>query len=78
MVSPLTSWPAISWFVWYPDFQPHLIHLIGILRVYLYGVIAKFLYPDSDEKHFHCVFTGLRLISSIAPTNLKYIQKTCE
>ena len=44
----------------------------------IYGVIAKFLYPDSDEKHFHCVFTELRLISSIAPTNLKYIQKTCE
>ena len=45
---------------------------------WLYGVISKFLYPDSDEKRFHCVFTGLRLISSIAPTNLKYRQETCE
>ena len=40
-----------------------------------HGVISKFLYPDSDEKHVHCVFTGLRLISSIAPTNLKKIGK---
>ena len=43
--------------------------------VYIYGVISKFLYPDSDEKHVHCVFTGLRLISSIAPTNLKIWEK---
>ena len=39
------------------------------------GVISKFLYPDSDEKRFHCVFAGLRLISSITPTNLKYEKK---
>ena len=49
------------------------------MYVYMYiWVISKFLYPDSDEKRFHCVFTGLRLISSIAPTNLKYKQSTCE
>ena len=35
-----------------------------------YGVISKFLHPESesDEKHFHCVFAGLRRRSSIAPT----------
>ena len=26
-----------------------------------YGVFSKLLYPDSDEKHFHCVFTRNRL-----------------
>ena len=35
------------------------------------GVISKFLSPDSDEKHFHWIFTGLRLERSIVPTNLK-------
>ena len=39
---------------------------------YTCGVISKVLYPDSDEKHFHCVFTGLRLLNSITPTNRKY------
>ena len=40
-----------------------------------YGVSSEFLYPDSDEKHFHCVFTGLCLTSSIAPTNQKCRKK---
>ena len=42
---------------------------VFVFYLYVHGVISKFLYPDSDKKHFHCVFTGLRLISSIAPTN---------
>ena len=38
----------------------------------LYGLISKFLYPDSDEKFFHYVFVGFRLVSLIIPRNLKY------
>ena len=38
----------------------------------MYGVFSKFLYPETDKKHVHCVFTGLRLESSTSPTNLKY------
>ena len=42
----------------------------------IYGVISKFLYPDLDEINFHCIFTGLRLVSSIALADLKSITKT--
>ena len=38
-------------------------------NVFTLGVISKFLFPDSDEKHFHWVFTGICVISSSAPTN---------
>ena len=54
------------------------IYIYVCVYIYIYGGISKFLYPDSDEKHFHCVFTGLRLISSIAPKSLKIWGKTCE
>ena len=37
----------------------------------IYGVISKFLFPESDKTHFHCVFTGLRFVSFTALTNLK-------
>ena len=42
------------------------------IYIFIYGVFSKFLYPYSDEKHVHCVFTGLRLESSSTPTNLQY------
>ena len=70
----------VDWGVWAPESEANVftIYIYIYVYIYIYGVISKFLYPDSDEKHFHCVFTGLRLISSIAPTNLKIWEKTCE
>ena len=48
---------------------------ICILMYIIYGVICSFLYPDSNEKRSHPVFTGSRLESSSAPANLKYEKK---
>ena len=46
-----------------------------MINKHIYGALSKFLFPDSDENRFHCVFfTGLRLESSIAPTNLKKLR----
>ena len=51
------------------------IYIYMYIYTCTYGLISNFFYPDSDEKRFHCVFAGLRLIRSIAPTNLKYEKK---
>ena len=48
--------------LWCPNFVTHP-----------YGVISKFFYPDSDEKHFQCIFTGLRLESSTSNMEKKQV-----